>query len=161
LEGTAGLSELEEDGFMDEGPVIHEDNEDLEVFRPIVPPLKMEDEGIKEAPTKEEPEKSAEELPELEDLDFTFKVAEDADVPEEEDDSSLAGQEIKANDLVKQFGLYDPTAELPKYQYPTIDLLKEYDQKNQTTQVTMDELKENKEKIVETLLNYGIGIQKI
>jgi len=161
LEGTAGLSELEEDGFMDEGPVIHEDNEDLEVFRPIVPPLKMEDEGINEAPTKEEPEKSAEELPELEDLDFTFKVAEDADVPEEEDDSSLAGQEIKANDLVKQFGLYDPTAELPKYQYPTIDLLKEYDQKNQTTQVTMDELKENKEKIVETLLNYGIGIQKI
>ena len=70
-------------------------------------------------------------------------------------------EENLASRLVADFGLFDPTLDLSNYKYPTIDLLKEYDQKNQTTQVTMDELKENKEKIVETLLNYGIGIQKI
>lgn len=155
---------MEDDEFVDDGPAIHEDNEDLEVFRPIVPPLKGEDELIEdeEPALAEMPLVAVDEVsPAVEDLDFTYKVAVDADIPEEEEDTTLAGQEIKANDLVEQFGLYDPTADLPKYQYPTIDLLKEYDQKNQTTQVTMDELKENKEKIVETLLNYGIGIQKI
>lgn len=136
--------------FMDEdGPSIHEDNEDLEVFRPIVPPEKAEEIALPNEVAAED------------DLSFTYKVAVDETSVDEVEDSSLAGQELKANDLVQQFGLYDPTADLPKYVYPTLDLLKEYDQKNQTTQVTMDELKENKEKIVETLLNYGIGIQKI
>lgn len=141
------------DNFIDDnGPRIHEDNEDLEVFRPIVPPEKIGETGQ---------EVFSAEVPAEQDLTFTYKVAVDETSVEEVEDSSLAGQELKANDLVQQFGLYDPTADLPNYVYPTLDLLKEYDQKNQTTQVTMDELKENKEKIVETLLNYGIGIQKI
>jgi len=131
---VAGVNPLgmDEDEFVDEGPAIHEDNEDLEVFRPIVPPLKGEEEEIELEPVLAEmPVEAMEEevLPALEDLDFTYKVAVDADIPEEEEDTTLAGQEIKANDLVEQFGLYDPTADLPKYQYPTIDLLKEYDQK--------------------------------
>ena len=152
-----GLSTDFADDFIDEdGPSIHEDNEDLEVFRPIVPPEKVEEISVEETLLPNENEVAAED-----DLSFTYKVAVDETPVEEAEDSSLAGQELKANDLVQQFGLYDPTADLPKYVYPTLDLLKEYDQKNQTTQVTMDELKENKEKIVETLLNYGIGIQKI
>lgn len=142
------------DSLADDGPRLHEDNEDLEVFRPIVPPEKVGDFGGDKVLNSQDVDMA-------EDLPFTFKVAVDETIVEEVDESSLAGQEIKANDLVEKYGLYDPTAELPKYVYPTLDLLKEYDQKNQTTQVTMDELKENKEKIVETLLNYGIGIQKI
>jgi S-DNA-T family DNA segregation ATPase FtsK/SpoIIIE len=152
--------EVEEDSlFIDEdGPAIHVDNDDIEEFRPIVPPV------VEEVIV---PEKEPEPLPVVEqeekkedDLDFTYKVADVADEVIEEEPTPVS-REIKANDLVEQFGLYDPTADLPKYQFPTIDLLKEYDQKNQTSQVTMDELKANKEKIVETLLNYGIGIQKI
>ncbi len=154
--------EVEESLFMDEdGPAIHVDNDDLEKFRPIVPPVveeEVEPEPIVEI-TAIEQEKNEEEKKE-DDLDFTFKVAGVADEVIEEEPTP-ASRELKANDLVEQFGLYDPTADLPNYQFPTIDLLKEYDQKNQTSQVTMDELKANKEKIVETLLNYGIGIQKI
>lgn len=144
--------------FIDEdGPAIHVDNDDLEVFRPIVPAIAEEPvvpEPVVETPVAEKEKK------EEDDLDFTYKVADVADEVIEEEPTP-ASRELKANDLVEQFGLYDPTADLPKYQFPTIDLLKEYDQKNQTSQVTMDELKANKEKIVETLLNYGIGIQKI
>jgi S-DNA-T family DNA segregation ATPase FtsK/SpoIIIE len=151
--------EEEESLFIDEdGPAIHVDNDDIEEFRPLVPPV------VEEVIV---PEKEPEPLPVVEqeekkedDLDFTYKVADVADEVIEEEPTPVS-REIKANDLVEQFGLYDPTADLPKYQFPTIDLLKEYDQKNQTSQVTMDELKANKEKIVETLLNYGIGIQKI
>ena len=146
--------------FIDEdGPAIHVDNDDIEEFRPIVPPV------VEEVAPELEPEPEAlpvveEEEKKGDDLDFTYKVADVADEVIEEEPTPVS-REIKANDLVEQFGLYDPTADLPKYQFPTIDLLKEYDQKNQTSQVTMDELKANKEKIVETLLNYGIGIQKI
>ena len=152
--------EEEESLFLDEeGPAIHVDNDDLEEFRPIVPPVVDEVEPSLEEIVESTPEPVSEEKKE-DDLDFTYKVADVADEVIEEEPTPVS-REIKANDLVEQFGLYDPTADLPKYQFPTIDLLKEYDQKNQTSQVTMDELKANKEKIVETLLNYGIGIQKI
>ncbi|MEY4525722.1 MAG: hypothetical protein RIR57_1092 [Bacteroidota bacterium] len=158
--------EEEESLFIDEdGPAIHVDNDDIEEFRPIVPPVVEEVAPEPETLPEPEPEplpvlaEAVEEKKE-DDLDFTYKVADVADEVIEEEPTPVS-REIKANDLVEQFGLYDPTADLPKYQFPTIDLLKEYDQKNQTSQVTMDELKANKEKIVETLLNYGIGIQKI
>ena len=159
------VEEEEESLFIEEdGPSIHVDNDDLVEFRPIVPPVVEEFVPEVEAPAEvmEEvkPEPVLAEEKKEDDLDFTYKVADVADEVIEEEPTPVS-REIKANDLVEQFGLYDPTADLPKYQFPTIDLLKEYDQKNQTSQVTMDELKANKEKIVETLLNYGIGIQKI
>lgn len=153
--------EEEESLFIDEdGPAVHVDNDDLETFRPIVPPVVEEIVPVVVAPVESVPEPVVAEEKKEDDLDFTYKVADVADEVIEEEPTPVS-REIKANDLVEQFGLYDPTADLPKYQFPTIDLLKEYDQKNQTSQVTMDELKANKEKIVETLLNYGIGIQKI
>ena len=163
--GEEEEEEEEESLFIDEdGPAVHVDNDDLEGFRPIVPPVVEEEVMLEpELDSEPEPQTAEEELVEEkkeDDLDFTFKVADVADEVIEEEPTP-ASRELKANDLVEQFGLYDPTADLPNYQFPTIDLLKEYDQKNQTSQVTMDELKANKEKIVETLLNYGIGIQKI
>ncbi len=162
---TEEEEEEEESLFIDEdGPSVHVDNDDLQEFRPIVPPVVEEVvpeiEAPVEVPQELVPEPIVAEEKKEDDLDFTYKVADVADEVIEEEPAPVS-REIKANDLVEQFGLYDPTADLPKYQFPTIDLLKEYDQKNQTSQVTMDELKANKEKIVETLLNYGIGIQKI
>jgi len=158
---TEDETEEEESLFLDEdGPAVHVDNDDLEEFRPIVPPVVEEVAPLVEEPVAVAPEPVASEEKKEDDLDFTYKVADVADEVVEEEPTPVS-REMKANDLVEQFGLYDPTADLPKYQFPTIDLLKEYDQKNQTSQVTMDELKANKEKIVETLLNYGIGIQKI
>jgi DNA segregation ATPase FtsK/SpoIIIE, S-DNA-T family len=73
---------------------------------------------------------------------------------EEEDVEEELGDE-----LVKSFGLYDSTLDLPKYQFPTIDLLKDY--VTDKAQVTNEELESNSKKIVETLGNYGIGIASI
>ena len=54
---------------------------------------------------------------------------------------------------------YDPTLDLPRFQFPTIDLLIEYPNKN--VQVSKEELEQNKDKIVETLINFKIGISSI
>ncbi len=56
-------------------------------------------------------------------------------------------------------GEYDPTLDLPKFRYPPLSLLKEYDQGDST--VTNEELLSNKNRIVETLGNYNIKIDKI
>jgi S-DNA-T family DNA segregation ATPase FtsK/SpoIIIE len=64
-----------------------------------------------------------------------------------------------ANKLVEDFGQFDPTLELAKYQFPPLDLLKKYDTEGIT--INQEELEENKNKIVETLSNYKIGIASI
>jgi S-DNA-T family DNA segregation ATPase FtsK/SpoIIIE len=69
--------------------------------------------------------------------------------------------EIKeaAEKLVEKAGHYDPTLDLAKYQFPSIDLLKEYS--TGKISVTKEELQANKDKIVETLTNFKIGISSI
>ena len=64
-----------------------------------------------------------------------------------------------SNKLVEDFGQFDPTLELSKYQFPPLDLLKKYDSEGIT--INQEELEENKNKIVETLNNYKIGIASI
>ncbi|WP_027125057.1 FtsK/SpoIIIE family DNA translocase [Gelidibacter mesophilus] len=64
-----------------------------------------------------------------------------------------------SNKLVSDFGQFDPTLELSKYQFPPLDLLKKYDSEGIT--IDQDELEENKNRIVETLNNYNIGISNI
>lgn len=54
---------------------------------------------------------------------------------------------------------YDPTLDLASYKYPTAELLIEYPDKN--VQVSKEELEQNKDKIVETLINFKIGISSI
>lgn len=68
-------------------------------------------------------------------------------------------REEKTVSEVENLDPYDPTLDLPHYKYPTIDLLNEYDQQRVT--VSRQELEENKNKIVETLVNFKIGIQEI
>ncbi|MCP2042078.1 DNA translocase FtsK [Pontibacter sp. HSC-36F09] len=54
---------------------------------------------------------------------------------------------------------YDPTLDLARYQYPTIDLLNDYGATK--VSVTKEELEANKDKIVATLGHYNIGIASI
>jgi S-DNA-T family DNA segregation ATPase FtsK/SpoIIIE len=65
----------------------------------------------------------------------------------------------KAKSLVEQFGIYDNTLELASYKYPTLDLLENYGSNN--IDIKSDELAANKNKIVETLNDYNIEIDKI
>lgn len=61
--------------------------------------------------------------------------------------------------IVEDFGLYDPTLELSKYQFPTSELLLDHASGGIT--INQAELEENKNRIVETLNNYKIGIAQI
>tara|TARA_R110002126_G_scaffold153830_1_gene300963 strand:+ start:197 stop:2569 length:2373 start_codon:yes stop_codon:yes gene_type:complete len=88
--------------------------------------------------------------------------------PEEASELEIKIEDVKeeisetdnlANKLVEDFGQFDPTLELAKYQFPTLDLLKKYDTEGIT--INQEELEENKNKIVETLSNYKIGIVSI
>jgi DNA segregation ATPase FtsK/SpoIIIE, S-DNA-T family len=63
-----------------------------------------------------------------------------------------------SNQLVKDFGEFDPTLELGNFKFPTFNLLKQY---NETISIDPEELEANKDKIVETLKNYKIGIAEI
>lgn len=64
-----------------------------------------------------------------------------------------------AEQLVNEQGEYDPTLDLSNYKFPTLELLNEYDAGK--AGVTQDELNQNKDKIVATLVNFKIGIQSI
>ncbi|MEP0265438.1 DNA translocase FtsK [Dokdonia sp.] len=72
-------------------------------------------------------------------------------------------KEVKKNlsdKLVDDFGEFDPTLELGNYKFPPIDLLKDYTA-GQGITINQQELEENKNRIVETLNNYKIGIANI
>ena len=54
---------------------------------------------------------------------------------------------------------FDPRYELRDYKFPTLDMLNDYG--GQKSEIDEEELNANKNKIVETLGNYGIAIDKI
>lgn len=67
--------------------------------------------------------------------------------------------EASSDSLVAEHGPYDATLDLPHYQYPGVELLTDYPSKG--AQVSEIELTENKNRIEDTLLKFGIGIKKI
>ena len=63
------------------------------------------------------------------------------------------------DELLEKHGLFDPTLALSKYQIPSLNLLKDYGDGSIT--INQEELEVNKNKIVETLNNYKIGVGHI
>lgn len=94
-------------------------------------------------------------------LEFTVEVPETPEeAPIEEEITMDVEDEVVeniANDNTTEN--YDPTLDLPHYKYPPIDLLENH--VGSKVQVTREELEANKDKIVETLGNYKIGISSI
>ncbi len=80
------------------------------------------------------------------------EIAVDQIVEEKHVDENLSDR------LVKDFGEFDPTLELSNYKFPTLNLLRDY---NESISVDQEELEAHKNKIVETLNNYSIGIERI
>ena len=86
--------------------------------------------------------------------------SEKSDDVEMEVEESIEEKQVKENG--EHFGLdtiYDPKLELSSYKFPSLDLLKDYGE--DTSLVDRDELEANKRRIVETLSNYSIEIDKI
>ena len=91
--------------------------------------------------------------------------------PEEEDgdiklDVEEMKDEVKASgkSLVtvgnKEMEAYDPKLDLENYRYPTLDLLKHYDNDGKPY-IDMEEQNANKNRIVEVLRNFGVEISSI
>jgi S-DNA-T family DNA segregation ATPase FtsK/SpoIIIE len=77
----------------------------------------------------------------------------------DEKDQELTPEQI-SEALVEQVGEYDPTLDLGTYQFPTIDLLENYGGSKDIV-INTEELNANKDRILKTLSDYGIEIDKI
>ncbi|MDR2126270.1 MAG: DNA translocase FtsK [Prevotellaceae bacterium] len=77
----------------------------------------------------------------------------DIEINKPEEDEFLDPDEIPNT-------LYDPTLDLSSYKLPPVDLLDDYAGKG-GGEMTTEELERNKNKIVETLSHYKIGIKRI
>ena len=102
-----------------------------------------------------EEETSLEPKIELEVASANPKITEPIEEVEPEFIVTEEKEEQKAGDVEN----YDPTLDLGTYQYPTLDLLNDYE--NSKVKVTSEELQQNKDKIVTTLTNFNIGISSI
>jgi S-DNA-T family DNA segregation ATPase FtsK/SpoIIIE len=91
-------------------------------------------------------------------------LAPDNELPDREEVSMLPipsadDDEEEHFRLLREFGVYDPTMSLARYEFPSVDLLTKYDAGD--TQVNYEEQNENKKKIINTLGHYGIEIKNI
>lgn len=95
------------------------------------------------------------------DLPLETNIPLEANVPKAEPELTIekTEEDKKSEELVEQFGNYDPTLDLSSYKYPHLDLLENYG--SNKISVNADELEANKNKIVETLNHYNIEIDKI
>jgi len=84
----------------------------------------------------------------------TEPIAMEIEAPVEE-----SVEEELSKTLVEKQGFFDPTLELSNFKRPGIDLLKDYGDSGIT--INQEELEANKNKIVDTLNNYKIGIANI
>ncbi len=88
------------------------------------------------------------------------------DITDEPDDEGEVGEEggeepkEAANKFLEQAGEYDPHLDLPHYKFPTIDLMQAYETGG-AKKMTREELEQYKNRIIETLSNYKIGIDSI
>ncbi|WOK08143.1 DNA translocase FtsK 4TM domain-containing protein [Imperialibacter roseus] len=87
------------------------------------------------------------------------KILSSSPKPSVAEDVALEVEEVEEEVVDGKLANYDPTLDLPKYKYPTPELLNDYP--DNKVKVTKEELEANKDKIVETLTNFKIGISSI
>src|SRR5690606_19629822 len=105
---------------------------------------------------------------------FEVKIANDEEIVQsshvdDDDDLKIEVKKLEkekevddnlSDKLVKEFGEFDPKLELSNYKFPSLELLSDHGSGGSIT-INQEELEENKNKIVETLKNYKIGIAQI
>ena len=124
--------------------------EDAPISEPIVPEIVLDVEVPQQEETTEDlgiPQTEEEQ----EEEDVEVSVEEVKEVELSEDDPEY---------LLKKLGPYDPRKDLEHYKFPSLGLLKVYD--NETAPViNQEEQQANANRIVTTLRNYGIEIESI
>ena len=109
---------------------------------------------------KEEITLKVEEEPKIEPVlvEETVEGKNDLDINVEISEEEEHSTENLSDKILKNFGEFDPTLELSNFRFPTFNLLKQY---NESISIDPEELEANKNRIVETLKNYKIGIAEI
>jgi len=137
-----------------------EKDEAVAVGTEIVPEewINQTDAGDSEKETDEEPEEASAGS----DVAFEIEKPVDAEGSALVDVNNFGKQDENEDPFynLEKLGKYDPTLDLSRYQFPTLDLLKVYGTDNETP-VDMKEQAANKERIITTLRNYGIDIKSI
>jgi S-DNA-T family DNA segregation ATPase FtsK/SpoIIIE len=124
--------------------------------------LETQDTSEEVPPFSLDTEERIEEEIELEPIVFNTPkddVAESDDLEIENIKEEVELSEDQIDQKVQEFGEYDPTLDLSRYELPNIDLLEAHG--TGTLAVDKDELEANKNRIVETLNHYKIEISKI
>lgn len=146
---------------------------------PEPPKNRMKDEDGFEIVNKEEPleleieQEEEEKKTEIEEIipAVVEEKKEEIVLSKESDDVQFTVEQTEAKEeeltpeqiseaLVAQVGEYDPTLDLGSYQFPHLDLLESYGGNKDIT-INTEELNANKDRILKTLSDYGIEIEKI
>ena len=133
-----------------------EKNEPIEEINEEITNEVIEEEITNEEIVEELDESTVDEKP-LNDIEE--KIIDDVGIEVEEIFEEKSESDNLSDKLVDDFGRFDPKLELSKFQFPKLNLLKQYDSEKIT--IDKDELEENKNRIVETLGNYNISISNI
>ncbi len=120
------------------------DDEFLEKKEEFSSNEKPENESDKEIIIDNEPKKD-------DDIEITIEPSPAA--------NNITDPDKKADELVEKHGLYDQRLDLANFQMPSLDLLKDYG--NEEITINREELEQNKNKIVEVLKNFNVGVSKI
>ena len=134
------------DIVLDELPAVEEEKEEEKEDEENIPILNIESTPLEELSTE-----NAEETNQTEESNVAISVEDVKEVELSEDDPEF---------LLKKLGPYDPRKDLEHYKFPSLNLLKTYD--NETAPViNQEEQQANANRIVTTLRNYSIEIESI
>ncbi|WP_417800974.1 DNA translocase FtsK [Tenacibaculum sp.] len=136
------------------------DKSDFELSLENLQPTISNYSGVDETSNKEKKEEISLDITPINEP--TAKITEDSkkevEVAIEKIAEEKSVSENLSDQLLKDFGEFDPTLELGNFKFPSFNLLKEY---NESISVDPTELEAKKNQIVETLKNYKIGIAQI
>ena len=160
-----GQQEAHDEELHDDGPQEGEAHEDMPVDNEVPFSIDDEFERVMAKARGEQPEAGTE-------SDGVKFVFDDSALSDQEggdespqDDEPVdpeTGEPLDPDDYRQHYGFdepYDPHLDLKEFQMPTVDLLDDNEAGN--VRVTKEELMANKDRIVETLSNYGIEITEI
>lgn len=155
-EGSENSEELV--GGVGENPFEEASKEEVEEAFDLYENYKEEEVEVKEEESKESTELQIEPVAEEKVIE---EVSEEPVIKEveKEKEPEFQVEEKKEEVHIRELEHYDPKLDLPDYKFPSVGILKDYE--NNKGQVTKEELEQNKDKIVETLLNFKIGISSI
>ncbi|MCW3104092.1 MAG: cell division protein FtsK [Bacteroidetes bacterium] len=157
-EKTLPLNSFREETEIEEEPFLVEEEEEEEALPPVLKVKEvMEITNDARHEIVEEAEKPVEREPivlstEADGVQFTVEKS-------EQKEQELSPEQI-SEALVAQVGEYDPTLDLGNYQFPPLDLLENYGGSKDIV-INTEELNANKDRILKTLADYGIEIEKI